>query len=109
RVEATERARRLARFYEPYHATIDAVLAANPGALLLSVHSFTPELNGAARPFDIGVLHDDYDELAATLAAGLTAAGFAVRFNEPYSALDGLIFSARTHGRRHGLRYLELE
>ena len=29
--------------------------------------------------------------------------------NEPYSGLDGLIFSARSHGRRHGVRYLELE
>ena len=29
--------------------------------------------------------------------------------NEPYSGLDGLIYSARRHGRRHGVRYLELE
>jgi predicted N-formylglutamate amidohydrolase len=29
--------------------------------------------------------------------------------NEPYSGLDGLIFSARAHGQRHGLRYVELE
>ena len=29
--------------------------------------------------------------------------------NQPYSGLDGLIFSARAHGLRHALRYLELE
>ena len=34
---------------------------------------------------------------------------FAVRMNEPYSGLDGLIFSARSHGLRHSTRYLELE
>jgi predicted N-formylglutamate amidohydrolase len=109
RIEAGDRDERLRRFYEPYHTAVDATVAARPDALLLSVHSFTPELNGRHRPFDVGVLFDAYDDLAGVLAAGATAAGFAVRMNEPYSGLDGLIFSARSHGRRHATRYLELE
>lgn len=108
-IDAVERDERLRRFYEPYHRAVDAVVRAHPDALLLSLHSFTPELNGRQRPFDVGVLFDDHVELADTLAGGVAAAGFAVRMNEPYSGLDGLIFSARTHGRRHGVRYLELE
>jgi predicted N-formylglutamate amidohydrolase len=108
-IDVSERDRRLAHFYDPYHAAVDAQLARCPRALLLSVHSFTPELNGSARPFDIGVLYDDFDALAVAFARHLTAAGFAARMNEPYSGLAGLIFSARSHGRRHGLRYLELE
>lgn len=108
-LDAAERGRRLARFYDPYHAAIDAELAGRPDVLLLSVHSFTPELNGCTRPFDVGVLFDGFDELACTLARSIAASGFGVRMNEPYSALDGLIFSARSHGRRHGVRYLELE
>jgi predicted N-formylglutamate amidohydrolase len=108
-IDAAERARRLARFYDPYHAAIDAELSGRPDVLLLSVHSFTPELNGRARPFDVGVLFDGFDDLAHTLARSIDASGFAVRMNEPYSALDGLIFSARSPGRRHGVRYLELE
>jgi predicted N-formylglutamate amidohydrolase len=108
-IGAAERVRRLAGFYDPYHAAIDAELSGRPDVLLLSVHSFTPELNGRARPFDVGVLFDGFDDLAHTLARSIDASGFAVRMNEPYSALDGLIFSARSHGRRHGVRYLELE
>jgi predicted N-formylglutamate amidohydrolase len=108
-IDAAERARRLARFYDPYHAAIDAELSGRPDVLLLSVHSFTPQLDGCARPFDVGVLFDGFDDLADTLACSIAASGFAVRMNEPYSALDGLIFSARSHGRRHGARYLELE
>lgn len=108
-VDPLERRRRLARFYDPYHAAIDAQLVSHPEALLLSVHSFAPELNGRARAFEIGVLFDDFDDLAHAFARHLTATGFAVRMNEPYSGLDGLIFSARSHGRRHGVRYLELE
>lgn len=103
------RADRLARFYDPYHAAIDTQIVRCPDALLLSIHSFTPALNGRARPFDVGVLFDDFDGLADTFARDIAAAGFAVRLNEPYSGLDGLIFSARSHGQRHGLRYLELE
>lgn len=108
-LDGPERERRLGRFYDPFHAAVDAQLARCPEALLLSVHSFTPELNGCARPFDVGVLYDDFDALAVLFGRHLTTAGFAVRMNEPYSGLAGLIFSARSHGRRHRLRYLELE
>jgi len=104
-----ERARRLARFYDPYHAAIDAALQRHPDALLVSIHSFTPELNGRPRPFDVGVLFDDFEDLAQDFAQRLATSGFSVRMNEPYSGLDGLIFSARSHGRLHGVRYLELE
>lgn len=109
RIDDGDRAERLQRFYAPYHTAVDAVARANPNALLLSIHTFTPELHGRPRPFDVGVLYDAYDDLAATLASGVAATGLSVRMNEPYSGLDGLIFSARSHGRQHGLRYLELE
>jgi predicted N-formylglutamate amidohydrolase len=108
-VDAAQRVERLRRFYEPYHAAIDAQLVLHGDAVLLSVHSFTPELNGCARPFDVGVLFDDFHALAGAVARQIAADGFTVRMNEPYSGLDGLIFSARSHGRRHGIRYLELE
>jgi len=35
--------------------------------------------------------------------------GYRVRFNEPYSGRDGLIYSARRHGRAHEIDYVELE
>jgi len=109
RLDAMERDRRIRDFYEPYHETVDAVLVERPQVFLLSIHSFTPELNGRERRFDVGVLFDTYVDEAAQLAGSLTSGGLKVRHNEPYSGLDGLIFSARTHGMRHGLRYLELE
>lgn len=109
-IDAAERERRLARYYGPYHEAIEAVLSAGPAERqLLSVHSFTPELGGQRRDFDIGVLYDDWADLGERLAAELAASGFRVRRNEPYSAHEGLIFSASTHGRRHGMRYAEIE
>jgi predicted N-formylglutamate amidohydrolase len=108
-IGAAERERRLRRFYFPYHEEIDRRLRERRRLLLLSIHSFTPSLNGRERRFDVGVLHDDFATLAEDLAAGIASAGLAVRMNEPYSALDGLIFSARHHGQRSRVPYLELE
>jgi predicted N-formylglutamate amidohydrolase len=108
-IAAAERERRIREFYHPYHDAIDAVLARRRGAFLLSVHSFTPVLRGRERRFDVGVLFDAYAAEAHTLGEALTREGLRVRYNEPYSGLDGLIFSARQHGAAHGIRYLEIE
>jgi len=108
-IAPVERATRLARFYDPFHAAVDAQLAQCPGAVLLSVHSFTPSLHGTERGFDIGVLFEEFADVARAFADRIASSGFSVRLNEPYSGLDGLIYSARLHGRRHGRLYLELE
>ncbi len=109
RIDRDERQRRISDFYVPYHETVDAVVGQARAPLLLSIHSFTPSLNGRERRFDIGVLFDTYATEAEQLAQGLTSNGLRVRYNEPYSGLDGLIFSARQHGVKHQVRYLELE
>lgn len=109
-LDAAKRARRIARWHRPYHEAIDEVLAGRPApTILVSVHSFTPELRGQRRALEVGVLYDDHVTLAGTLADALAATDLVVRHNEPYSGLDGLIYSARVHGTRFGLRYVELE
>jgi len=104
-----ERERRVREFYEPYHHAVDAEVARHPGALVLSIHSFTPVLSGMERRFDIGVLFDSFHREAHQLGEALAHDGFRVRYNQPYSGLDGLIYSARRHGMRHARTYLELE
>ena len=108
-IDAAEREHRVRNFYTPYHDAVDAVLSAQPTALLLSVHSFTPSLNGRDRRFDIGVLFDMFADEAESVGEALARNALKVRYNEPYSGLDGLIFSARTHGIRHRVRYIEIE
>lgn len=106
-----EQRRRIRQFYQPYHAAIDHALAQKIPApvLLLSVHSFTPVLGEKKRSFDLGILFDRYEDLAREFGQGLSHAGYRVRSNEPYSGYEGLIFSARSHGERHNLVYLEIE
>jgi predicted N-formylglutamate amidohydrolase len=112
-VGPAERQRRQERYFDPYHGAIDRALRAR-GAVggevrLCAVHSFTPVYLGASRRMQVGVLFDAFDEHAWRLEGALAAEGFAAALNAPYSGKDGLIYSARRHGRAHGLVYLELE
>ena len=111
RLTDAERQRRVREFYDPYHAAVDRIVRdrADASRLLLSVHSFTPTLDGKDRPFDVGVLFDGHEDLAHEFGQRLAHTGYRVRDNEPYSGYAGLIFSARRHGRQHGLPYLEIE
>jgi predicted N-formylglutamate amidohydrolase len=114
RLTRRERERRLAEYYAPYHEALDRVirraLTRGGDVRLLSVHSFTPCLqDGRPRPFDIGVLFDRHVPLARRLGSALRKLGYAVRYNEPYSGLAGLIYSARRHGDGNGIPYVELE
>lgn len=91
-LDAEAREARIARFHRPYRhaARADALrLARAAGCLHLSVHSFDPSLDPAARCFDAGVLFDPAREpertIAEALAAGLSACGHEVRLNAPYA------------------------
>lgn len=113
-VSKAERARRLARFHEPYHARVDAALRratrrAPDRVHLLSLHSFTPEMQGKKRNFDIGVLFDAHEGLARAFGRALGKQGFRVRYNAPYSGYAGLIYAPKRHGEAHGVPYVELE
>lgn len=115
RVSGAERRRRLADFYEPYHAAVERMVrracARHPGARirLLALHSFTPVMAGVKRELDIGVLYDEFPALARRFGRALRAEGYRVRYNEPYSGLAGLIYSARRHANAAGIEYVELE
>lgn len=115
RVSAAERRHRLEAFYEPYHAAVARTLASacsrygTVQVRLLALHSFTPVFAGVVRDLDIGVLFDEHPRLAHRLGRALHDAGYRVRYNEPYSGLAGLIYSARRHARAAGTDYVELE
>ena len=106
-----ERHHRIERFYQPYHEAIDNLFNTrdSENLTLLSIHSFTPVLGKSERRFDLGILFDRYEDLAQEVGQRLAHSGSAVRYNEPYSGYDGLIFSARTHGQQYGVVYLEIE
>lgn len=110
-LSAADRADRVARFFDPYHARLDALIAAAPPALILSLHSFTPRLSSRpdeARPWDIGVLYNEDARLAASGIAVLTHDGWHVGDQQPYS---GKLLNAtmNRHAEARNIPYIGIE
>jgi predicted N-formylglutamate amidohydrolase len=109
-----EREARIARCWRPFHDAVDSVvvrrLAAGQETWIVSVHSFTPVYKGVARPWQIGIIHDEDARLAAPLIAALKAGGdLTVGVNEPYSPADRVYFTLEKHARPRGLPCAMLE
>ena len=77
--------------------------------VLLAVHTFTPELNGHVRRFDVGVLYEHHRGPAQRLGRALRQEGLCVRYNQPYSGMAGMMYAVDRHGTHHRLPCLELE
>ena len=109
-LDAAEREARMERFYRPYHAAIDEVMARTEGIFLLSLHSFTPVYEGAPpRWMDIGILFDDEDALAEQLVPVVRRHGLVTALNEPYSGKGGMMFAAQSHADAFGWHAIEIE
>lgn len=79
--------RRLDRFHRPYHRALAGVIAQRTEPIIVSIHSFTPQLVGRApRPWHVAVLYADDARLANPLLARLREErDLCVGDNEPYS------------------------
>lgn len=110
---AEERAKRIERYYRPYHAEIanliDHMLNKGVIPILLSVHSFTPGWRGVARPWHAAVLWDKDPRLAVPLLQELRKdRALIVGDNEPYSGrLKGDCLWR--HGTSRGLAHAIIE
>jgi predicted N-formylglutamate amidohydrolase len=106
-LDVAERARAI---FQPYHERIEAALEQRGSYVLVSIHSFTPELYGVKRPFHAGVLYERDTRLAAPLLELLRAEdGLVVGDNEPYAASRATDYAIIEYGERRGAPYVELE
>lgn len=105
------RAERLSRFHTPYHNALAALLVEQRPALILSLHSFTPRLASdphQQRPWDVGVLYNDYEQASRLGIDLLRAAGLIVGDQLPYS---GKLLNAtmNRHAEANGIAYWGIE
>jgi len=107
-----DRAARIAAIHSPYHAAIAALLEARAQTptILVALHSFTPAMQGVARPWQIGILHDggDLSFVRALLAVLRRRSDLAVGDNEPYR-MDSIDYSIPHHAYPLDLPYAEIE
>jgi predicted N-formylglutamate amidohydrolase len=107
-----DRAARIDGLFRPYHEAIARLLHRRAGrpSLLLSIHSFTPELDGEFRPWDIAISYGRDRRLAELMLNALKAdAKLAVGDNEPYPVDDAIDYTIPVHGEARGLPHVLIE
>jgi predicted N-formylglutamate amidohydrolase len=99
--------------YWPYHRAIDGQIdrlrAVGPKPAFISIHSFTPVLNGISREVQMGVLWDKDDRLSDIFIEDFRAAGFITGDNEPYSGRAPQDFTIDHHAEEAGLPHVGIE
>ncbi len=115
-LSAAERRLRQAFFFAPYHQAIANFLerrlsADGPPPVFVSLHSFTPVMEGFARPWQIGLLFEHDRRLVQPLKRALLALEprLFIGENEPYAIKGPSDYSIPVHGQGRFLPHIELE
>lgn len=99
--------------YWPYHNAVEqqvkrlSALASLPA--FIAVHSFTPVMDGIARPWQVGILWDTDTRLRDIFIEDFSAAGYQVGDNEPYSGKAPQDFTIDHHAEKQGLPHVGIE
>lgn len=111
-LSATAKQEREEGVLHPYHREIERHLEARDidGTIFVSLHSFTPEMKGQKRPWDIGLLHDHDSVSAHILRRLLEQEGtLCIGDNEPYILNAQNEYTVPYHAAKRGLAALEIE
>ncbi|WP_136067893.1 N-formylglutamate amidohydrolase [Modicisalibacter radicis] len=109
--EAERHARQ--RLFSDFHGAVARLLERRQRLGLptrvVAVHSFTPTLNGVARPWELGVLYQDAHDYAQRLLLSLDRQGIHVGDNQPYQIHPDEDVAVPVHGDARGLPCVLLE
>lgn len=113
-LSAAAREERIAVSHAPFHEAVERLveerLAAGLGCQMITVHSFTPVYRGVARPWHVGIIHDEDERLSSPLIAALREVpGISVGDNEPYSPADRVYYTLERHARSRDLPCVMIE
>jgi predicted N-formylglutamate amidohydrolase len=101
-------------YFEPYHAAIEKQLNsfADRGVVpaLISMHSFTPIMDGFERPWHAGLLSNKDERLVPDMLAALNAhPNLVAGHNVPYSGDDPSGYTIHVHGEERGVPCVAVE
>lgn len=112
-LSGAEREDRIATFFKPYHQAIEGRLrmlaARGPAPAVVSLHSFTPVMDGFERPWQVAALWDQDPRLPLPFIATLRTLGFTVGDNEPYSGRDHHGHTLHSQAEPLGLAHVLVE
>jgi predicted N-formylglutamate amidohydrolase len=107
-----ERSIRIDALFHPYHDTIVELLnrRSQRPTLLISIHSFSPILNGQLRPWHIGISHWRDPRLAALLLGALRrTADYTIGDNKPYPIENNIDYTIPRHSEGRELPSVMIE
>ena len=102
---------RLDAYHRPYHDALGNWLEAVEPGLILTIHSFTPELESnpaEERPWELALLYNEDDRAAQHAIRLFGELGVTVGDNEPYSGKQ-LNATMNRHAEAHGRPYCAIE
>jgi len=107
-ISPAEAARRAGAIFHPYHDAVERIIAGirlkARAPVVLAIHSFTPEMDGIARPWHVSVLWGSDPRIAEPLMAALGAHdGLVVGDNVPYSGREQFGHTIEVHASAAGL------
>jgi predicted N-formylglutamate amidohydrolase len=108
------RAQRIERWFDPYHAAVEAILderaARGASSIMLSIHSMTDNLAGSRRPWQIAFSsHEDRSLVQLVMDILQQSNDIEVGDNQPYSMDPAIDYSIPFHALRRNLPYLQVE
>jgi predicted N-formylglutamate amidohydrolase len=108
-----ERTLRLEEIHRPFHDAIRALLDLRTGhpTIIATIHSFTPRLANADRPWQIGVCFNRDGSFAEKFMRAFGSANpvISAAFNEPYIVDDISDYTVPVHAEGRGLPHVLLE
>jgi len=113
-LDATDLRERAGRYFLPYHRAVARRVAvfrrAGQTPAIVSVHSFTPRMNGEDRPWQVGILWRHDRRIADPVLDHLRArSDLVVGDNQPYSGLGEFGFTVEFHAQRTRLPHVMFE
>jgi predicted N-formylglutamate amidohydrolase len=111
---AQDRALRIERWFEPYHAAVETVFLKREqrgvASIAISIHSMTDNLGGSHRPWQISFSsHGDRRLVEPMIDILRRSDDIVVGDNQPYSMDPAIDFSIPFHAVRRNMPYLQVE
>ncbi|QJB68309.1 N-formylglutamate amidohydrolase [Parasphingorhabdus halotolerans] len=90
-LDLPDRVDRIDRYFKPYHQRVAQLIADIRPSLVVALHSFTPKLRSnpqLERPWDVGVMYNDYETAPRMALQFLEEEQLVVGDQLPYSGKD---------------------
>lgn len=110
-LDAAARATRVEEIFTPFHSEVASLYEKSARRIVLSIHSFTPSMDGADRPWEIGFLFRKDTETSAHLGRFINEASpeLTIGMNEPYQIDDASDWFVPHHGEARGIPHSLIE